>query len=163
MSNYLQMIYLFSHLLKTKKKALMQEVLFSRKYSNINHPIIYFNNVQIQRANPKKYFGIILGEKLNFKCHIDKVLTKTSKGVAVTKRLRNFLPRKLVITIYKAIIKPHLDYGGILYDQPNNVTFCQKIESVQYKTSLAITGAIQGTSQEKHLEELGLETLKSQR
>ena len=28
-----------------------QEVLFSRKNSNIIHPIIYFNNVQVQRAN----------------------------------------------------------------------------------------------------------------
>ena len=33
----------------------------------------------------------------------------------------------------------------------------------QYKAALAITGAIQGTSQEKLLEELGLETLKSRR
>ena len=32
-----------------KKPA--QEVLFSRKNSNIIHPIIYFNNVQVQRAN----------------------------------------------------------------------------------------------------------------
>ena len=46
-----------------------------------------------------------------------------------------------------------------MYDQPNNATFCQKIESFQYKAAFTITGAIQGTSQEKHLEELGLETL----
>ena len=50
-----------------------------------------------------------------------------------------------------------------LYDQPNNATFCQKNESFQYKAALAITGAIQGTSQEKLLEELGLEILKSPR
>ena len=35
-----------------------------------------------------------------------------------------------------------------MYDQPNNATLCQKIESVQYKVALAITGAIQGTSRE---------------
>ena len=55
-----------------------QEVLFSRKNSNITHPIIYFNNVQVQRANQQKHLGIILDEKLNFKSHIDKVLTKAS-------------------------------------------------------------------------------------
>ena len=32
-------------------KKTAQEVLFSRKNSNIIHPIIYFNNVQVQRAN----------------------------------------------------------------------------------------------------------------
>ena len=38
----------------------------------------------------------------------------------------------------------------------HNANSCQKIESFQYKAALAITGAIQGTSQEKLLEELGL-------
>ena len=33
----------------------------------------------------------------------------------------------------------------------------------QYKAALPITGAIEGTSQEKLLEELGLEALKSRR
>ena len=140
-----------------------QEVLFSRKNSNITHPIIHFNNVEVQRANQQRHLGIIVHETLNFKSYIDKVLTKDSKGIAVIKRLRNSLPRKSLITIYKAIIRPHLDYGDILYDQPNNATFCQKIESFQYKAALAITGTIQGASQEKHLEELGLETLKFRR
>ena len=36
-----------------------------------------------------------------------------------------------LITIYKAIIRPHLHYGDIPYDQPNNVTFCKTVESVQ--------------------------------
>ena len=39
-----------------------------------------------------------------------------------------------------------MDYGGIIYDQPQNESFCEKIESVQYKAALAITGAIQGIS-----------------
>ena len=43
----------------------------------------------------------------------------------------------------------------------NLLMLLQKIESVQYKAALAITGAIQGTSQENLLDELGLETLKS--
>ena len=77
-----------------------QEVLFSRKNSNITYPIIYFNNVQVQRANQQKHSGITLDEKLNLKKQIDKVLTTTSKGIAVIKRLRNTLPRKSLITIY---------------------------------------------------------------
>ena len=137
------------------------EVLFSRKNSNITHPVIYFTNVQVQRDNQQRHLGIILDEKLIFKSHIDKVLTKTSKSIAVIKRFRNFLPSKLLVTIYKAIIRPHLDYGDIPYDQPNNAIFCQKVDSLQYKTALSITSAIQGTSQKKYLEELGLGTLKS--
>ena len=41
--------------------------------------------------------------------------------------------------------------------------FVKKIESIQYKVALAITGAIQGTSRERIYQELGLESLKSRR
>ena len=60
-------------------------------------------------------------------------------------------------------MRPLTDYGDIIYDQPHNSSFCKKIESVQYKAALAITGAIQGTSCEKIYQELGLESLKSRR
>ena len=57
-------------------------------------------------------------------------------------------PPDIFKIIIRPIIRPHLHYGVILYDQPNDATFCQKTESFQYKAALAITGAIQGTSQE---------------
>ena len=60
-----------------------------------------------------------------------KVLTKTSKDIAIIKKLWNLLARKSLITIYEAIIRPHLDYWGVQYNQTNNATFCQKAESVQ--------------------------------
>ena len=64
-----------------------QDLLFSRKIANITYPIIYFNNVQVQRANQQKHLSTILDQKLNFESHIDKVLTKASKGVALIKQL----------------------------------------------------------------------------
>ena len=88
---------------------------------------------------------------------------KINKGVAVIKKLRYSLPRKSLITIYKAFLRPLIDYGDIIYDQPQNESFCEKLESVQYKAALAITGAIQGSSREKLYQELGLESLKSRR
>ena len=58
---------------------------------------------------------------------------------------------------------PLIDYGDIIYDQPQNESFCEKLESVQYKAALAITGAMQGTSCDKIYQELGLESLKARR
>ena len=43
------------------------------------------------------------------------------------------------------------------------MSFCKKIESVQYNDTLVITEAIQGTSIKKMYKEVGLETLKSKR
>ena len=29
----------------------------------------------------------------------------------------NLLPRQALVTIYKAFVRPYLDYGDVLYDQ----------------------------------------------
>ena len=73
------------------------------------------------------------------------------------------LPRFSLLTIYKSFVRPHLDYGDVIYDQPNNSRLSDKIESVQYNAALAITGAIRGTSKEKLHQELGLQSLKDRR
>ena len=68
---------------------------------------------------------------------------------------------KIFLTIYKVFLRPLIHYRDIIYDQPHNSSFCEKLESMQYKTALAITGAIQGTSCKQILQ--GLESLKSRR
>ena len=48
-----------------------------------------------------------------------------------------------MLTIYKTFIRPHLDYGDIIYDQTYNALFHQKLELLQYNACLTITGAIE--------------------
>ena len=50
-----------------------------------------------------------------------------------------------------------LCYSSI--DQPNNQSFSNKIEAVQYNAALAITNKIKGTSRTKLYNELGIEPL----
>ena len=75
------------------------------------------------------------------------------------RKLRNLLPRAALLTLYKPFIRPYLDYGDIIYEQAFNSSFHEKLEPIQYKASLAITGAIRGTSREKLYNELGFESL----
>ena len=53
-------------------------------------------------------------------------------------------------------------YPQVVYYSPNYF-FYEKIESAQYKATLAMTGAIQGASRDKIYQELGLESLTSRR
>ena len=139
-----------------------QEVLFSKKKKVSIHPDISLNNIQVEKTSYQKHLGLFLDEKLTFKHNIDNTLCKVNKGIAVIKKLRHVLPRKSLLTIYKLFLRPLINHGDIIYDQPHNSSFCEKLESAQYKATLAITGAIQGTSREKIFQELGLESLKSQ-
>ena len=138
-----------------------QEVIFSRKTKKLPHPPLVFNNTNVTQSIYQKHLGIILDSKLTFENHINMVTTKINKTIGLLRKLKNLLPRTALIKIYKAFVRPHLDYGDILYDQAFNLSFQQKLESIQYRACLAITGAIQGTSREKIYQELGLESLQS--
>ena len=50
--------------------------------------------------------------------HIKENISKANKGIGILRKLDNVLPRNSLITIYKSFIRPHLDYGAIIFDQP---------------------------------------------
>ena len=43
--------------------------------------------------------------------------------------LQKILPRPVLMTIYKAFVRSHLDYGDVIYDEAYNEIFHQKLES----------------------------------
>ena len=106
---------------------------------------------------------MLLDTKLDFQGHLKSIFKKVNKTLGLLRKLHNTLPRLPFLTNYKSFIRPHLDYGDVICDQEYNVSFHQKLESIQYNSALAITGAIRGTSTEKLYNELGLETLEKRR
>ena len=139
------------------------EVIFSHKKTPVNHPPLFFNAVPVTSSPRQKHLGLVLDSKLTFSHHLSSKICKANKGICVIKRLRKYLPRKTLLCVYKSYIRPHLDYADIIYDQPHNDNFCNKIETVQYNAALSITGAIRGTSRERLYQELGLESLAQRR
>ena len=102
----------------------------------------FFNDIPVARCSTHKHLSMYLDEKLNFGHHITEKNTKANKVIGVIKKIHNGLPRRALLTIYKCFIRPNLDYGSFIYDQPINGSFCSKIESVQYNAVLAINDAI---------------------
>ena len=139
------------------------ELIFSHKRSIASHPPLPFNNIPVAQTNFQKHLEMQFDKKLNFKECLSKVESKVNNTIGIIRKLQNVLPRSAFLTIYKSLIRPHLDYGDIIYDKTFNESFQAKLESLQYNATLTITGAIKGSSTEKISEKLGLESLKSGR
>ena len=137
-----------------------QEVIFSRKTKKEYHLHPTFNNNNVRETDSQKNLHVALDNRLSFEDHLKMILNKVNKTIGLLHKLHNILPRSVLLTIHKSLIRPHLDYGDIIYDQAYNTSFHQKLELLQYNACLAITGAIRGTSREKLYEELGLESLQ---
>ena len=139
------------------------KLFFHEKNLLTFHPPLTFNSIPVAQTNCQKHLGMQLDKKLNFDEYLSKVESKVNKTIGIILKIQNVLPRPALLTIFRSFIRPHLDYGDIIYDKAYNESFHAKLESLQYNASLAITGAIKGSSTEKIYEELGLETLKSRR
>ena len=98
------------------------------------------------QSTTQKHLGMLLDVELDFQGHLKNIYSKVNKTIGLLRKLHNTLPRLPLLTIYKSFIRPHLDYGDVIYDQAYTASFYQKIESVQYNSALAITGAIRGRS-----------------
>ena len=64
--------------------------------------------------------------------------------------------------IYKLQLRPHLDYGDIIYhkfDPEMRLTFTQRLEQTQYLAALAVTGIWRGKNRQRLCNELGWESL----
>ena len=80
---------------------------------------------------------MILDTKLDFQEHFKDKLSKISRTIGLLKKLQKILTRAPLLTIYKSFIRPHLDYGDIIYDKAYNCSFHQNLENIQYNSALA--------------------------
>ena len=95
-----------------------QEVIFSQKMKKATHPPLVFNNATVSQNNSQKHLGVTLDLKLTSEEHLLNVF-----------KIQRVLPRITLVTIHKAFVRPHLDYGDILYDQAFNHSSHDRLES----------------------------------
>jgi len=139
------------------------EVIFSCKYAKTKpvHPPLFFNDIPVARQASTKHIGLTLDERLSFTEHIKEAIEKAKKGLALMKFLANKVPSKILELTYTMYVRPHLDYGDVIYhDQLSDMM--KLIEQIQYKAALICTGCWKGTCRQKLYDELGWESLEDE-
>ena len=61
-----------------------------------------------------------LDTKLDFQEHLKDKLSNISKTIGLLRKLQKTLTRAPLLAIFKLFIRPHFDYGDIIYDEANN-------------------------------------------
>ena len=107
-----------------------------------------------------RHLGMILDSKLTFLSHIKEAIVKARRGTGIIRFLSKYVARDVLDQIYKLYVRPHLDYGDIVYhkyDPEFKFDFTKRLESTQYSAALAVSGAWRGTNTDKIYEKLGWE------
>ena len=95
---------------------------------------ISMNNMPIDIVPHFNYLGIILDENLSWKVHVAMVTGKLSKIIGILNRLKYIYPAQVLLTIYKSLFVPHINYGSLVWDQN-----CDSVCKLQKKVIRTIT------------------------
>ena len=105
-----------------------------------SEPHICLDGHLIERVNSYKSLGVQVDETLSWEAHISEVVGKVAKVLAALRRLRPVCPQSTLVTIYKSLVLPHLDYCSAVWGCIGN-GLSQKLEKLQNRAARIITGS----------------------
>ena len=124
------------------------DVIFSVKNKKAVHPDLTMSGVPVARHDHTKHLGLYLDNALNFSNYVKEAILVALKGISLLKYLPKYVDRNVLNLYYKLYVRPHLDYGDVIYHN-QRADLMQLIEQVQYKATLIVSSSWQGTSHER--------------
>lgn len=70
---------------------------------------IEINQCKISEVDNFKFLGLIVDSNLNWGAHKKMLMSKLSRGVGVMKKLSSSFPKRILLTLYNALILSHLN------------------------------------------------------
>ena len=125
----------------------------------------YFNTkdgpVEIAEADTEKDLGVIFDSSLKFDQHIKAAVNKANAVLGLIKRNFEFIHENIFLKLYKALVRPHLEYGQSVWS-PHLVRQSVLIENVQRRASKLVK-KLSNLSYDERLRSLKLPSLKYRR
>ena len=147
-NNWLKLNKLSINVNKTK-------CMFFTKRRHLTPLQFSMNNRSIDVVQHFNYLGIMLDENMSWKTHIAMVRNKLSRINGILHRLKYYFPRNILITLYKSLFTPHINYGSLLWGQAG-----ENLDKIQKKTIRTITYNNYTAHTEPLLKELNLLKVK---
>jgi len=69
-----------------------------------------------------KFLGVVIDEFLSWKQHISNVNSKIARAIFSIKQVKRILPQSSLITLYYALVQPHISYGILAWGCANAST-----------------------------------------
>ena len=92
-------------------------MLVSRRRSPSSPPSFLVQGTPLSHVSSVKYLGILINSDLSWSPHVAKLCSKVRKLVGLLYRqFYKHADSTTLLTLYKSFIRPHLEYGSIVWD-----------------------------------------------
>jgi hypothetical protein len=124
-------------------------------FHNINKtftiPDLKIEDTSIEYVERFDFLGITLHKNLKWSHHTDKIGHKISKVIGILNRLKRYIPRDTLVTIYNTLISPHINYGILAWGHQ-----CKSIIKLQKRAMRTITCSKYNAHTEPIFKQLGI-------
>lgn len=127
----------------------------TRNRNNLDHVKLTLNDTEIERVASTRFLGVYVDEFLGFRGHIDKLTKKLAKYTGLFYKLRHFLPETALLTLYRSLFEPHLNYCNIIWGN-TFPTYLQKLITLQKKVVRALSWSSFDTPSDPLFHRFGL-------
>jgi len=86
----------------------------------------------INRVSQCKFLGVIIDEKLNFKCHVQELCKALSRSVGMLNRISSLAPPSVKLNIYYSLIYSKVSYGIVAWGSSGAVNI-SRVERILYR------------------------------
>jgi hypothetical protein len=138
-----------------------EEVLISRKREARTHPQLFLDTEPIKRVLSHKHLGITVTPDLSWKHHVTEIIDKANRRLGIMRSLKYKLDRLSLERIYVGFIRPLLEYGDVVWDQPGDLA--DRLEAVQRNAARIVIGATARCSTQGLYDEIAWEPLSKRR
>ena len=116
-------------------------ILIPPKLNNLNPEIkLSYGDSTITGLDSIKYLGVSLDKKLDFKIHIENMVSKFSNSIGILSKLRDVLPPSTLHLLYFSLVHPHLLYGLPLWGSTFS-SYLAKLQRLQNKAIRIISNS----------------------
>ena len=130
---------------------------------NANHQFQYkMDNQTLERVTDEKDLGVTIDNELKFHKHVSLAVSKANQMLGIAKRTFSELDKETLTTVYKTLVRPHLEYGNVIW-HPKYVADIQKVESVQRRATKLINNDLKDKPYQDRLKKLNLFSMEYRR
>jgi len=118
------------------QKCQLLRITNKRKFIHSQYNI---HNVILEETCSAKYLGVTIDSKLRWKKHYSHIVKKANNVLSFLQRNLNNCPPHIKDKCYKALVRPILEYGSVVWD-PHFKTDVLSLEKVQKRAGRFVSG-----------------------
>ena len=137
-------------------------LLFGNRRDELTNMTFMFDGSEIDPVHSHKHLGVIFTDNGKWTEHINSIVEKVTKQLAVLRKLKYMLNRDVLNKLYTTFIRPHFEYACEVWDNITE-TDSTRLDRLQHDAARIVTGLPKFCSIASLYAEIGWEMLKSRR